>query len=296
MKFETSMKAGTFVTFPGGALTGEGRVEFVERCADGWLVVADRTPVHPVSFRWPDQPADQGQIIFADGEAVEIADAWTGLVNIESGELLLGEEAKAVRRGEGVWQSVVIHVVTSDRNFNACIGENVRFTVEPSRRMALSVLHTAVHLAALALNSASVSYWTKDFADVDALGHPNLDKAAIEYSSIQPTASTDVFRLGKSLKKKGFDRDAFLENLGSVSAEINGRVGRWLETNALVNMTPTEGLLDGARQWQCHLDGAEVAIPCGGTHVGCLSDIGDVQVALLASEDGFVMTTHAGKV
>ncbi|WP_292521907.1 hypothetical protein [Mesorhizobium sp.] len=91
------MKTGTFVTFPGGALTGQGRIEFAAPYANSWLLIADRTPVHPVSFRWPDQPADLGQVIFADGVVVEIADAWTGLVGADAGVFLIGEEAKAVR-------------------------------------------------------------------------------------------------------------------------------------------------------------------------------------------------------
>ncbi|GLS36315.1 hypothetical protein GCM10010869_19040 [Mesorhizobium tianshanense] len=293
MKFDTSMKTGTLVTFPGGALAGQGRIEFAAPCVNGWLVIADRTPVHPVSFRWPDQPADLGQITFADGVVVEIADAWTGLIDAGAGVLLIGEEAKAVRKGEGEWQGVVVHIVQSDRDLGAYIGEEARFTVEPRRRKALSVPHTAAHLAALALNAASVPFWTKDFADLDSLGRPNLDKAAIENSSIEPAVSTDVYRLGKSLRKKGFDRDGFLNNLETVGVEINGMIRRWLETNTLVSLTPSEGLLDGIRQWRCNLDGTEVIIPCGGTHVERLSDIGDVKITLAPSEEGFVMTTQA---
>ncbi|MBM2716362.1 hypothetical protein JQK88_35585, partial [Mesorhizobium caraganae] len=100
---------------------------------------------------------------------VEIADAWTGLIDAGAGVLLIGQEAKAVRKGEGEWQGVVVHIVQSDRDLGAYIGEGVRVTVEPRRRKALSVPHTAAHLAALALNAASVPFWTKDFADLDSL-------------------------------------------------------------------------------------------------------------------------------
>ncbi|WP_192254671.1 alanine-tRNA synthetase second additional domain-containing protein [Mesorhizobium caraganae] len=95
--------------------------------------------------------------------------------------------------------------------------------------------------------------------------------------------------MGKSLKKKGFDRDGFLNNLETVGVEINGTIHRRLETNTLVSLTPSEGLLDGIRQWRCNLDGAEVVIPCGGTHVERLSEIGDVKITLAPSEDGFVI-------
>lgn len=75
MKFDTSMKTGTFVTFPGqGGPTRRSRAGHL--C--GW-------------------------------EVVEIADAWTGLVDTDAGVLLIGEEAKTVRKGEGEWQGVVIY-------------------------------------------------------------------------------------------------------------------------------------------------------------------------------------------
>lgn len=203
--------------------------------------------------------------------------------------LLIGEEAKAVRKGQGV----VIHIVQSDYDIGAYVGEKARFTVESHRRKKLSVPHTVAHLAALALNAASVPYWTKDFVDLDSLGRPNLDKAAIAKSSIEPAVSTDVYRLGKSLKKKGYDRDDFLNNLEAVGVEINRMICRWLEAKALVSLVPSEGLLDGVRQWRCNLDGTEVIIPCGGPHVGSLSDIGDVKITLAPLEEGFVMKTWA---
>lgn len=293
MKFETSLKSGTFVTFPGGALTGQGRIEFAAPYAeDCWFIIADQTPVHPLSSRWPDQPGDLGQITFADGALFNFTDAWTGLVDTEAGVLLIGEEVNLARKGEGDWQSVVVHIVQSAQNMHAYVGQEARFTVDPHRRKALSVAHTAAHLAALALNAASAPFWTKAFSDVDAFGRPNLDKAAIQMSSIQQDLSTDIYRLGKSLKKKGFDRDRFHEHIESLGAEINSIIRSWLKSEALISVTPPEGLLDDVRLWRSNLNGTEVTIPCGGTHVGSLSDISQIEVNLAPTEDGFVMTTR----
>lgn len=293
MKFDTSITSGTFVTFPGGALTGNGRIEFAALSADGWLLIADRTPVHPVSFRWPDQPADTGQVIFSDGITVDFSAACTGVVNAKTGTLLTGEDARAIRKGEGDWQSVVVHNVRSDRDLQRYVGQEAHFTVEPNRRNALSVAHTAAHLSALALNAIAVPFWTKEYVDLDAFGRPNLDKAAIQVSSIQPELSTDVYRLGKSLKKKGFDRDRFVSQLDSLTGTINLQIRTWLESKAPINVTPSEGLLEEVRLWQTELDGSEVTIPCGGTHVKRLTDIGAVEINVAPLEDGFVMTTHA---
>ena len=36
----------------------------------------------------------------------------------------------------------------------------------------------------------------------------------------------------------------------------------------------------------------EITIPCGGTHVGSLTELGQVQVTLACSEEGFTLTTR----
>lgn len=113
------------------------------------------------------------------------------MVDTDAGVLLIGEEAKTVRKGEGEWQGVVIYRSVRSRP-RRLYSEEVRFAVEPRRRKPLSVTHMAAHLAALALNAASVPFWTKDFAELDGFGRPNLDKAAIENSSIEPAISTDL--------------------------------------------------------------------------------------------------------
>ena len=61
MRFETDVRESTLVTFAAGEVKGSGTVLFAGAGEDGnTLVVCDSTPVHPVSFRWPDQPADRG--------------------------------------------------------------------------------------------------------------------------------------------------------------------------------------------------------------------------------------------
>lgn len=293
MIFETALKGGTTVGFAGGALEGAGHVGFVTHDGGRWLLVADRTPMHPLSLRWPDQPGDHGAITFADGLTVPVADAWTGMVDPATGSLRMAEAAQGVRRGETDWRAVVVHVIATDRDLAPYQGTEARIAVDAGRRLALSAPHTAVHLAALALNKAAERFWTKDFSDRDGLGRPNLDKAAVERSAIAPGVSVDVYRLGKSLRKKGFDRDGFLAALDAMAADINATVRGWMATGAAVSMTPAQGDLDGLRQWRCDLDGVAATIPCGGTHVRSLGDIGETDITLEPSEDGFTMTTRA---
>ena len=292
MRFETALKSGTIVSFAGGALEGTGRVEFAARDGGHWLLVTDRTPMHPLSLRWPDQPADHGAVTFADGVTAPVTDVLTGMADPATGTLLTAEDARVVRRGETDWRAVAVHVVATDRDLAPYLGTEAKIAVDGERRLALSAPHTAVHLAALALNRAAERFWTKDFADRDGLGRPNLDKAAVERSDIAPGVSVDVYRIGKSLRKKGFDRDGFLAALDAVAADVNETVRNWLAAGAAVAMTPPEGDLDGLRQWRCELDGMAAIIPCGGTHMQDIARIGAVDVTLEPSEDGFTMTTR----
>ena len=40
------------------------------------------------------------------------------------------------------------------------------------------------------------------------------------------------------------------------------------------------------------LEGQEVTIPCGGTHVASLAELGEVKVELTQVEEGFAMLTR----
>ncbi|WP_157803340.1 hypothetical protein [Brucella pituitosa] len=170
---------------------------------------------------------------------------------------------------------------------------HVGLSVDPAIRRGLSLPHTAVHLAALALNAAGEQFWTKEHSDKDTLGRPNLDKAAVETSVIREGISTDSYRFGKSLRKKGFDRDKFLASLEEVGKQINATVSEWRKQESAVLVLPEIGSLDGLREWGCELDGRRAVIPCGGTHVRTLAEIEDIIVTLTRSDDGFTMVTVA---
>src|SRR5690606_31694178 len=158
-------------------------------------VVLDHTALHPVDAAWPDQPADRGTLRWAGGEAV-VVDALTG--GVREGELLLGA-ALPVRMGTEGWTFVVAHLVDGD---HPAVGEEVQVTVDDGYRRALSAGHTACHLASLALDAALADAWTKHVPP-DALGNPGFDAAANQSSRIHEYGSIDVYRLGKSLRKKG---------------------------------------------------------------------------------------------
>ncbi len=289
MELQTALSEGTFVSFAGGSVRETALVGFAAEVAGEWLVVTDRSPFHPQSLSWPDQPGDRGWMILADGRRVAISDSREGLLNRLTGVLAIGETARSLKRADPDIVSVVMHVVEVPPS----PGERVTLEVDLPFRDALSLQHTGVHLAALALNQCAAPFWTKDASDPDGLGAPNLDKAAVVQSEIGTDASTDRYRLGKSLRKKGFDAAAFLADLPALGAAMNDALRGMLDEPAAVLLTPGEGPLGGRRIWFTRLKGVDVSMPCGGTHLTDLSQLADIRVELDSTEEGFVMITRS---
>ncbi len=277
---------GTWVTFAGGCLTAEAEVVFVAKGEDGWNIVTDRTPFHPTSLSWPDQPGDRGVMTLVDGRRVAVSDSREGLWNAATGTLADASQ----KRSDPDIRAIVLHAVDGDPPM---VGEVVTLEVDRVYRDALSLQHTGVHLAALALNQCAAKFWTKDPDDPDTLGAPNLDKMAVTDSKIATDHSTDSYRLGKSLRKKGFDREAFLADLTDCNHRINVALQGMLVAPAPIVVAPSEGPLGSRRGWSTELNGAQASMPCGGTHVAHLSKIAAITVRLSATEDGFVMVTSA---
>jgi alanyl-tRNA synthetase len=108
-----------------------------------------------------------------------------------------------VRRGEEGWVWLVAHRLGESAE-PPQVGDEVELVVDVRRRRALSAAHTACHLAALAMNRAASHLWRKE-ARRDSLGSPDLDQIAMVSSVMDESGLTDVYRLGKSLRKKGFE-------------------------------------------------------------------------------------------
>ncbi|MNT18866.1 hypothetical protein D3C72_1540910 [compost metagenome] len=47
-----------------------------------------------------------------------------------------------------------------------------------------------------------------------------------------------------------------------------------------------------SRYWHCTLEGQEVTIPCGGTHVDSLAALGRVSVQLSPADEGFSLISR----
>jgi alanyl-tRNA synthetase len=271
---EVTLPSGdTDVLYPDGAVTSESRVLHVEPTPDGRLaVLLDRTAFHPVDAVWPDQGPDHG-VLLVRGDEVPVLDAVVGATQGE--QLLLGGDVP-VRTGAEGWYFVVVHLVPSGTAIEE--GDAVRVVVDEDHRTALSAAHTACHLAALALDRALAGAWSKDPGS-DPLGAPAFDQLAIERSRIHPFHSEDVYRIGRSLRKKGFS-PAALDDPGSVERRADEELARWVASGAPVRIEREETGLGARRSWVCELPDGTASIPCGGTHVASLAELHGVRVRL----------------
>ena len=280
----------TRVLYPAGAVDVQATVLHSEQLSDGRsAVLLDATCVHPVDAGWPDQGPDQA--LLHHGAAFwPVEDCIVGAT--DGSVLHIGEDIP-VAKGTPGWAFVVVHVVDA-AGLNA--GDTVTVEVDVGLREATSAGHTMCHLASLALNDALASRWKKD-ARPDALGHPDFDGLAIDESLIGPNASVDSYRLGKSLRKKGFSVEGFAADLPMIAASVNATLAEWTTSNAAVRIDRDGDLLTDRRYWVCELPGANVRIPCGGTHVTSLGTLGTVTVSLTVDDvdgtDVLTMNTTA---
>jgi alanyl-tRNA synthetase len=285
----------TVVSFPGGALTGTATVTRVVAVDDRFGVVCDATPFHPVDHTWPDQPGDQG-VITADGYRAAVVDCVIGAAPAGGAEggMRLGVDIP-VRRGDTGWTWYAVHVVADDPR--SALGRPVQLQVDAALRRGLSAGHTACELVGPALNDALRDRWTKD-AKPDALGAPDFDKLAIASSRIYPYGSVDHYRIGKSLRRKGFSPEGLAESLASVAARVNALLAGWVAEDVPVTVRTDGPTLADLRYFSCRVNQGEIAAPCGGTHVATTGELGRVSADLSLSDDGseLRLTTTVEKV
>lgn len=290
----------TRVLYPSGVVDTQATVVHSEQLPDGRsAVLLDATCVHPVDAGWPDQGPDLA--LLHHGAAFwPVEDCIVGATDAST--LFIGDDIP-VAKGTPGWAFVVVHVVDA-AGLNP--GDAVTVEVDEGLRDSTSAGHTACHLASLALNDALAGRWKKEVR-LDALGHPDFDGLAIDESLIGLNASVDTYRLGKSLRKKGFSveglSDVGLSDVGlagagstealtSIEAAVNATLAEWTNTDAAVRVDCDGDRLTDRRYWVCELPGTSVRIPCGGTHVHSLATLGALTVSLaLHDVDGTPVLT-----
>jgi alanyl-tRNA synthetase len=142
-----------------------------------------------------------------------------------------------------------------------------------------------------ALNKSLAARWRREVQPFDDMGSPNFDAVAMEKSSISPLLCTDCYRIGKSLRRRGFTTEGLKDDIGFYEENINRLIGEWLRIDAPVRIESEGDHLTSPKYWSTTLDGVEVGMPCGGTHVSRLSEIGTVIVNLNIPDDETLIIT-----
>lgn len=274
----------TVVTYPQGDTTAEARVLHVESLDDGRsAVLLDRTACHPVDAGWPDQGPDRA-VLDAGDVAIEVLDAVVAATDGEN--LFLGADIP-VRKGTDGWAFVVAHIVDADAGLTE--GDTVTVEVDEAYRAAVSAGHSACHLASLALNAALAGAWSKENRGFDATANVT--------SLITENGSVDTYRIGKSVRKAGFD-PAPLDDPDAVAAAVNATLAGWISTGGAIRIERDGDGLTDRRYWVADLPGGTARIACGGTHVSTVEELGTVTVSLetqqLEGALGMTMRTAVG--
>jgi alanyl-tRNA synthetase len=280
----TLPKTDTIVTYPAGHVTSNGKVVHVQPLDDDRrAVILDVTAAHPVDSVWPDQSSDRAALVVG-GTSIAIEEC---IVGATDGAALYSGTDIPVKKGADGWAFLVVHVIDSDAPVEE--GDAAEVQVDATYRRDLSAGHSACHLASLALNAALAGAWTKP-VPVDGAGNPNFDALAIQTSTILENGSRDEYRIGKSLRKKGFSVAALSE--AAVQDEVNRLLREWVSAGGPIRIAREGDGLTDRRFWQCDIEGNPVSIPCGGTHATDLTELDGVSVSLVAAEgDGALALT-----
>lgn len=262
-------------------LTLKSKVVMLKQSELGNVVITEKTPFHPISYTWPDQPGDIGTINIL-GTSLKVINSIVGASNANNDFFF--DKNIPVKRFEYGWSFFVCHIVEDLGNLS--VGSEVTLHVDKENRHNLSLSHSAVHLAALALNKATKKFWKKEEFPIDGLGNPDFDKVAMQESKITSNGCFDKYRLGKSLKKKvGFNTELFFQEMPAIQKEINDTLKHWILTKAPIEVTFDGDTLRSNRYWNCILPEGKAKFPCGGTHATSLGVYKDIMVSFSKSNE-----------
>jgi alanyl-tRNA synthetase len=284
------------VTYPAGSIAESSTVAAVTRVNGRALFAVARTPCHPESPRWPDQPADRCTLE-ADGAKVpvECREGWllggelsvaappreptgedsTGKDSTGKDSTATGEAASA--QGDTGAIPCVVHSVPAE--LAPVVGEQVALSVDEPYREALSRSHSRCHLVSLALNAALAEAWRRDPPARDSLGNPDFDQLAITASTIDEHDSLDEYRVGRHLRKSGFLAES-LSDPEALASAVEDIARRWLQSSPRISVRPGECALRERRTWSCALPEGTASLPCGGTHPDRLAPEPDLRVQI----------------
>ncbi|CAH0532870.1 hypothetical protein VST7929_00717 [Vibrio stylophorae] len=268
----------TEVLFPLGIDQAKSQVIYSQCHQDARVIVCQQTPFHPVSHIWPDHPADRGEII-CGSEIWPVNNCIIGAWSESEQRLYLAQDIP-VKRDEPGWQFVVAHLIGKEAP--CMMGQMVTLKVDRHYQQSLSLAHSAEHLVSMALNLVlAQSHWRKDPGRYDPLGSPDFHRYAQLDSQIRPLSSEVNYRLGKTLRKRGFNTHEATAELPQIEQQVNLQLAQWLSEPTAIHLHCEGPRLTDSRYWQCELNQQLAAMPCGGTHARNLSDFSTIQIRII---------------
>lgn len=270
------------VTFHKGSCQEKTFVVALVQHGENFIVIVETTPFHPRDYRFCDQPQDRGYIEDVQGKRYPLADVV--FVGISPEGIFSVDEEIPVKKNEPGWYFCVGHVIHGDRP-TLSSKSPITLQVDETNRSALSRAHSAAHMMALSLNRTLAPLWLEESPCPDALDAPDFDHVTLESSSVSPMHCRDVYRIGKSLRKKGFAGDSLKADLKRHEDELNALIEKWLLEDVPVVVRADGDDLTSFRSFCTRIEGRSVEIPCGGTHVRSLREIGNVLVRLSMPDD-----------
>lgn len=270
----------TQVTFPYSSEPVSTTIMAIQEGEAYTDIVTPCSNFHPVSHLWPAHPADQGSLQIAD-DVFTVIDCLTGAIDLESGKLEV-DKAISVKRDTAGWVFVVVHRIEgTGHGFQS--GQALLLAVDAIHQKALSLAHSAEHLTSLALNKvlANETYWRKDAEMKDSLNHWDFHRYAQSSSQILPCQAIVGYRLGKTLRKRGFNTEVFSADLQVIEEAVNQQLASWIELGNTIDLICEGTRLTESRYWKCRLEEDSVAtIPCGGSHARSLSDFASIRIII----------------
>ncbi|MDR1481697.1 MAG: hypothetical protein LBI74_03635 [Synergistaceae bacterium] len=276
-------------TFHKGSLRERSVVTYIVPYGDSHVIVSETTPFHPRDYQWPDHPADRGFIENSLGRRYDLADV-VFVGRDPDGNICVDSGIPAKKNDPG-WSFCVGHVILGVRP-NLSEGDPIILQVDNSYRWRLSRAHSAAHVMSFALNQSFAQRWRRKIPYIDDMGNPNFDAVALEKSNISPLSCVDRYRLGKSLKRRGFTVDGLKDDISRYEEEINRMIDEWMQNDAPISVESDGDNLTSIKCWNTTLDGVDVEMPCNGTHVSRLSEIGTIIVNFeIPDEETLIITT-----
>ncbi|MBP6961987.1 hypothetical protein KBB49_00415 [Candidatus Saccharibacteria bacterium] len=187
---------------------------------------------------------------------------------ISSGNLkLIVEEVRLDENGN-------VHHVGTLAGGMFMVGEDVDCSVDTERRIINTRLHSGGHVVDMAVDSLEL-----DWIATKGQHYPEL--CAIEYSGTWDVEKAEELRSSIEQKTNEFVKSAYQTSLRFMPLQEMHTVCRHVPENIPKN-----------KPGRVVMYGEDFGIPCGGTHVKNLSEIGEIKVSKLKEKKGVIRLNY----